>query len=292
MMRSPAALSTLVLCATVATPALGQEAPADAPFDEIVLGASDQLRITDRVLVRGVLTSTGPGATTFGTDNTIDGDVYSIADVNVGHRTDIDGSVWSSNNVNIANTASVTASFPGGLSGGIFTDGGLGGFGGPVTPVLTLPPDTTATLTDQFHDRVTVFSRSELVIPSGTWVIERLTVEPEATIRLDPSNGPVELVIGTSMTMRGAWEGITDSTDFDLVYTSSRNLLMERSFTGELRAPFADLTLAGNNTTFEGSFFAENILVRPGVTVRRDADEPAPTCECTGKPRIGIVWGD
>ena len=261
------ALSAAVLGTLLSTPAVAQETPVEADPGRVVLGATRKLRITDRVFVNGDITSVGTHKTVIGNDNDIVGSVYSIPALDIGHRTAIDGDVRSANDIRIANSALVDPEQIDTLSGGIFNPGGLGGTGGDGQRFLTLSPDRSGTLTEDYYHRVTVFSRAELTIPAGNTVIDHLTVEPGATIILDNADGPIKLFVNQSLTFRGDWAPVVSTPLLDLQYTGERSLLLETSFRGNVVAPFSTLILGGNNTEFEGSFFADSIVVRPGVAV-------------------------
>lgn len=279
---------------TLATPAEAQTVgawPADAEFSEIVLGAYGQLRISDRVVVDGDVASSGFFPTIIGNDNEISGDVISIPDVRIGDRTWVSGSVSSAGTVDVARTTETGSIITN--TGAVSYGGGGVGDPGPSSGDLVLPPDSAATLTEQRHDRITVFSRSELVVTAGIWYVDYLTIEPEASIVLDTSNGPITLVVRHGMTARGAWVPHNDGASVALSYLGQAPLLLETSFVGEVDGHGATLILGGNNTEFVGSFFSERIEVRPGVRVlprRPEQEVTSPICQTCTRPTI--IYGD
>ena len=233
-----------------------------------MLGATEQLIVGDRALIEGDVSSTGTLSTIVRNDVVLPGDVYTLPQLNVGDRSTLEGLVYTDGGVTMGNSTLVTDSLqPPGTPVPLrldvtVPDASAGSF--------TVRPDGAADWTDARYDRITVFSRASLTITAGTWFVDHLTLEPQAELILDDSAGPIRLVVGQSLTLRGDLIDATDdgeAPNLIVAYDGTRNITLERPFSGSMIAPFASLALGGNQVVHEGAFFARRIEVRPGVAV-------------------------
>lgn len=199
-------------------------------------------------------------------------DVWSKTAVTLGNRTHVRGRVYAPNVNSGVNTV---------IDGGVVTNAAF-------EPLNTLSwqvhyPDEAATPIDlkpgklQFaapgrYGRVRVAPRSTLTLRSGTYFIDELELEPDATLSLQQQTGPVVLYVSTTLGYKGHFrvEG-AGSPDVALVYLGSRDVHIHTPFDGAFVAPDAHVTLHSVKTRHEGFFYARQLTVGPHTTVKHRA---------------------
>ena len=117
---------------------------------------------------------------------------------------------------------------------------------------------------------VNVKSNARLELRTGVYVVDSLSLEPNALLLIDAAAGPVEVYVRQSLIYRGK---ITIARggpgDFLLGYVGTSSAFLEAAFTGSVVAPNATLVLASLNVgQHQGSFFGRNIEVHQGSVVR------------------------
>ena len=274
---------------------IGMAIPGDADVQKVVLGAVEQISIADRTLMDGELASLG--AIRIGSENVMVGNMYSATDIRLGIRNFVEGDMFAVGTITEqANTVGDVAF----LGQSTFADPQLVQIDVTVPDTsagnLNLFPDDTQILTDVRRGRLNVFSRATLTITAGTWFLDHLSVEPQGTLVLDDSAGPITLVIGESLTIRGDWIDGTDNgevPDVLVAYDGAQTVSIEQPFSGSLLAPNARVILGGNQATHEGALFAKSFQVRPDVGVQQQpfrASPPPFTCP-EGQILIEIALG-
>lgn len=244
--------------------------PGGVDIEDVTVGATNRASVNDRATVSGSVTSTGTQQTVVGNDATVLGDVVSASNVRVWHRAHVSGTAASEGNVHVESSATVGTV----LSSQVFGADEITtlDFDVPAASAgtLLLNPDSAGTWAADRYDNVTVNSRATLSISAGTYFVDRLTIEPQARIVLDDSAGPIILVVGKSLIMRGTW---VDDTDDGLApallvaYDGTQAVSVDTAFDGFIAAPAATVRLSGNDLVHRGAFFGKNVEVTPGNVV-------------------------
>lgn len=110
--------------------------------------------------------------------------------------------------------------------------------------------------------------QSQLTVPSGTYFVDHLDIEPNAKIRTSTAAGPVVIYVSTSLIFRGS---VTDSNDaapqFLLIYTGASPIYIESSFTGALVAPNSSVHLQAARPAGHTAFIYGNQLTAEPDTI-------------------------
>jgi len=249
--------------------------PSGTTLAEQAIVSSQILALADRAAVKtasgasvGIANSgvVPGGDTNLGTD-TLVGAITSKPSVTLGDRARVEGNVLSAGAVAPHNQTVVT---------GTVTQYGTPSFDRWSWTVdlpassenLSLPPDRVASLSPGSFENITVFSRSTLRLRTGTYYFGSFDVEPQATLAIDTTRGPVVLYVRGSLIWRGSIN-FTGPTDRLLIgYAGADSVALETTFTGTFVAPDASLRLAVGATSHVGAFFAKNLQLDPGVQVK------------------------
>jgi hypothetical protein len=246
--------------------------PDGAGLPGVALAASNSLRITDRVSMTspdtGFVTAvnTGTVQTDVGTDTKL-GNIISQSPVVIRDRSAVAGFVRSAGKVSLINGATIA---------------GADVQNTPITPLqtftwtVTIPPSTgdidlepdqtRAPLSPGSYGNVALKSRTALSLLPGTFFINSLDVEPQATLIV--SSGPVFIYVGSSLIFHGTISAGTQDRSFFIGYLGTAMVSLETVFTGTIVAPHALLRFAPTNGgSFVGSFFAQDVDVEPGDTI-------------------------
>jgi hypothetical protein len=251
-------------CPTSYNPAqLGCASPQEA-----VLYASSRLTLKDRVQVTGansLLISAGSQPTTVGVDARI-GSLRSRAAVTLQDRARAAGSIVSSGTVALGSGA--------GADGGIKPNVPLGidplssftvTFPSAGAPIL-LEPNQQRSIFPGSSGAVTLRSHSVLFLSAGDYYFQSFTVEPEALVVIDSTNGPVRIYVKSALTFRGSMTGqVGGAPKVLLAYLGASLATIDSPFDGTLVAPNAKALLA--TATHLGAFYAKEIEVQAGATV-------------------------
>ena len=178
-------------------------------------------------------------------------------------------------------SASITTASTVTKSNGVFIGGKVTEHANPVYPSApTLPgsiptnsndvilqPDQQKSVKAGTYRTVSIASRSTLRLSAGTYYLDSLDIEPQATLALDGS-GAVTIYVRSQVIFRGAIvdpKGVTGNVF--LGYLGSSAMYIEAPFFGILAAPKASVTLRSVSTPHVGSFFAKDLTLDAHATV-------------------------
>jgi DNA-binding protein YbaB len=258
-------------------------APPTVAMTGLCIYAHGNLRIADRVQLKGaggtfgaVANNSGSGTTNIGTDCVL-GDVWSRAPVTFADRTAINGSIRSNQGV-------TPASLP--VPGGQTVTGQIVPNGFIVVPNLnfsvTFPgtnqgdvlvdpghPPTTRTLLPGAWGNVTVQPQCTLKLQTGTYTFTTFDLESGATLSLDSKNGQVVIHVKSAPNKQFIFRGtIVERTGtapkLFMSYFGTDALTLGSPYFGTFVAPDASITLATvNSPGHKGAFFAKDVDVEP-----------------------------
>ena len=243
--------------------------PSSLTQASLLLSATSTLKIDDRVTVKetsgtpATIANLGTATLQIGTDGHL-GDIWSRGPVTIGDRTIVNGTIHGNVSVTTGNSVTVKAkdnkSFTTttNTSSVTFPTTNAGGF--------DLEPGATGRLGPGSFGAVAVKSRSTLHVSTGSYLMESLDLEPQSTLTLDTTSGPIVFYVRTSVILRGTITSTTDARDFTLIYLGSTALAVEAPFNGTIVAPSAQVNLTSVQP-LSGAYFAAGIEVYPGDTV-------------------------
>jgi hypothetical protein len=229
------------------------------------LVGSNFVQVTDRGKVQfGSIASLGTSIASVGTDAFI-GSLFARGSIDVRDRSRVSGSLVSAGSIRLGSGVAVSPS--------AVQRGTMPTFG--TFPELTvqdftvgssnvsLEPGRTRTISSGRFNTIRVASRATLTLGAGDYYLNTLTLEPDSRLVL---SGATRLFVRSSLTMRGDIQAGRELPV--LVYNGTSQVVLERNFTGQLRAPRARISLgSGRQLSFQGSFFAKEIVVSPAATV-------------------------
>ena len=235
----------------------------------LLLSATGTLKIDDRVTVKetngnpATIASLGTATLQIGTDGRL-GEIWSRGPVKIADRTVVNGTIHGAVTVTTGNSVTVKAkdnkSFQTVTSTGSVT------FPTQNAGDFNLEPGATGALGPGAYGAVAVKSNSKLKVSTGSYLIESLDLEPQGTLALNTTSGPIVFYVRTSVILRGNITTTTDARDFTLVYLGSTALAVEAPFSGTVVAPSAQVNV-GSVQPISGAFFAAGIEIFPGDTV-------------------------
>ncbi len=284
------AVQTSALSSGPPTITLTVAVPPGRTADEIGLGATRSLTLGDRSMagraapgpdqtLDALITNTGTGTTRIGNDAHV-GDILSKGPVTLGDRAGVEGFVRSGGSIGLGNGAYVVGSKLANAT-----------FAAPLTrswsvtlptqirPDVALEPDQQGSAAPGRYRKLVVKSRATLTLSAGTYFVETLQLEPQGTLKLDQSAGPVRLYVTSTLIYRGNVIA-ADGADPRLFvgYTSSNALALEAPFKGTLVAPNASVRLATLPVPHKGRFFGRDIVTDAAtvleLTPRADCGDP------------------
>jgi hypothetical protein len=133
-----------------------------------------------------------------------------------------------------------------------------------------LEPAEERNLSPGSYGDVHVKTNAVLHLLAGTHYMRSLVLEPDATVTLATSGGPVFLYISNMFVYRGAFVSDEGRHDRLLVgYFGTDSAPVERAFSGTLVAPRASIEIATlpMGQFHRGAFFGMDIIARPDVVV-------------------------
>jgi hypothetical protein len=230
-----------------------------------LLVASNFVQVSDRAKVQlGSIASLGSSLASVGNDASI-GSLLARGAIEVRDRTSVSGSLISPGSIRLGQGVSIAAdavhrdtmpmfgSFPE-LTLQDFTIG---------TANVLVEPCRGRTVASGRFNTIRVASRATLTLGAGDFYMNALLLEPDSRLIL---SGATRLFVRSSLTMRGDIKGGQDLPV--ITYNGTTAVTLERNFTGQMRAPRARISLgSGRQLTFQGSFFAKEIVVTPASTV-------------------------
>jgi hypothetical protein len=239
---------------------------------EAVLYGDATLRLKEGVLVfdedeLGLVVNAGSVETSIGVDVEV-GSVLSAAAVQIDDGALVSGDVQSAFDVTLADDADVTGTIR------AFTPTvlpGLGTFDVPFPsfgPELNMQPGQVVSLAPSARDFVKVERDAVLKLSSGFYYFRDLHVEPEGTIEVNSSAGPIRVYVENDMHFKGSvidTHGLTGTLFIGFLGTGTAHLLGPVGAT--VAAPFGTLNLDSAGGTFYGAFLARELRLEPHVTV-------------------------
>jgi hypothetical protein len=256
---------------------------------QAVTSSSFNVQVT---LPSGVFLGDAPvsaaGALNLGDRDTIGGEVVSahgdVALGNDGHA----GSVVSGGNVTLRDRAHVTGNI---VAAGSVTPGNSDVIQGTVSSHAAVPSTTVSwTATEPstslgsvtlqpggvgapspgVYDALTANSRSSVFLQSGTYFFSSIDIEPQATLFVDSSQGPVIVYVTSSVIYRGSVQAVDSGLPRLFVgYLGTNPVTVSAPFTGVFFAPSADLSLQpGNGITNLATLYGKTLTVQPDAVVQ------------------------
>lgn len=277
--------SSVACCATLAACSGARSIPVYAAGS---LSINDRVTLTTSGAPAGAFNG-GTGQTHLGVDSAI-GSLVSNGDVFAAERAHINGDLTTSgvltqqNNVVIAGTLTQRAAltFPN-------LEAFTVAFPTADQGDRSLEPGQSLTLAPGSYGNVSIKSRSTLLLSTGTYYLESLNVEPQATVRLASTGGPLFLYVKEAFTFKGTLLDSQGRNDTLLVgYFGTADTFIESAFAGTIVAPKATLWLKTTTVPHRGSFFAKNIDIAANAKVEHF---PFPFAWALGTQAIrGAEW--
>jgi hypothetical protein len=243
--------------------------PTSVGVTQVALGANAVLQIDDRVQVVTTSggfapnTNAGNSTTNLGVDSK-SGGITSVAPVVLRDRAQVTGNVTSAGNVTLSNGATISGQTLQNSAVPLQTLAFDVAFP-TATTGITLQPDQSASAVPGAFTNMTLGSRSRLSLSAGNYTSDSLDIEPQATLALDTTTGPILLFVKNNIIFRGSLS-ITGPTDrFFLASASTASFAIESPFTGTLVAPDASVRMGVGSTPHRGSVFAKSIELDPDV---------------------------
>jgi hypothetical protein len=119
---------------------------------------------------------------------------------------------------------------------------------------------------------VNVRGGGTLRIPTGTYQLDALQIESGGNLIIDDANGPVTLLVRSSLFVRGPITRTAvgaPASSFLIGYFGTAAAFLEVPYRGSVVAPRATVVLGtGTSGQFEGQWFANAVEVRPNLGVR------------------------
>jgi hypothetical protein len=118
------------------------------------------------------------------------------------------------------------------------------------------------------YNQIVIKSRSSLILHSGVYSARQFYVEPQATVIIDDSEGPVILIVRDYFKFNGNVQSTQSNIpDWMLIYAGTNSVFLENKIDGTIFAPHADINIAGSGKEYVGNFLANNIVVYPSVHI-------------------------
>jgi hypothetical protein len=249
--------------------------PQGTALHTLGLLAAGTLHIADGVTVKAAtpaapvaVANSGVGLTDLGVQ-TITGDVVSQGPVTLHDRAQVAGSVTTASTITPGNGVVVS-----GTERQHATLTPLQSFSWSVTlPAATggpvdLEPGQTRSLTPGSYTTGSIKAGATLHLAAGTYAFDTFSLEPQGTVSVDASGGPVFIYVGAQLDLKGALDAGAHPASLMIVYLGTAQGSLEAPFTGTVVAPNAKLYLAPVGAPgFVGSFFAAQIDVEAHDTV-------------------------
>ncbi len=239
--------------------------------------ASDAIAIDDGAAVRlpsgafAGVGNTGSGTVTLGVQAET-GSILTAGNVFLSDRSTVSGDVTATGTITMQNNTTVTGTARNGVPATLPVGMNLAGIVFPASNAgpVDLEPSVSQSLTPGAYGAVSVKSGANLTLSTGTYLFESLDLEPQATLNLNQSTGPIQLYIHTSVIDRGQLRTTAGTAEgFVLGYAGTSTFFIQSPFpAGTVIAPNADVVVASlGANAFSGELFAKDIEVQPNATV-------------------------
>jgi hypothetical protein len=146
----------------------------------------------------------------------------------------------------------------------------------PPSPVVDVivDADQVRSLVPGPYRSIKVRPGGTLVVGSGDYVIDRLSVHPNALVKVVGTSGPTRLYAAEVPRLSGQWRFEPAYHGLALVQTGADTLRVSSPFRGVILAPLALLDLADYSGVHRGAFFARSIRVGIAVGVVHESANP------------------
>ena len=248
--------------------------PLDVHRDDLILGASGSLAITDGVRLVSAAGSAPATASTgltpieIGVEAQI-GQLTSRGSVTLKDRSHVDGSVVSADQVTLQNQVTVTGAV---TQGARLTPQAVVAwtvcFPSSTGASIALEPDQQRVLPAGDYGDLTIKSRARLTLSPGNYTFRSVDIEPDALITMqDPAQITTIYSLG-GLTFRGRLTNVNPA-NFLIGAFGSETMNIDAPYLGTVVAPNGTIQLASVNPPggHSGSFFGKAILVRPHTTL-------------------------
>jgi hypothetical protein len=132
---------------------------------------------------------------------------------------------------------------------------------------VNLEPNKTRTISPGLYGSVRLASGATLTMNAGTYHLDSLDVEPQATVKLVQDSGPVIIYVATSIIYRGSFVATNGAPpDLLLAAVASGTVFVEAPFNGALIAPYGSIVVRFG--VHNGFFAAKDVSVDANATVR------------------------
>jgi hypothetical protein len=169
-------------------------------------------------------------------------------------------------------------------------------------PSITLQPGGSQTIAPGAYGNVTVNSRASLSLSTGTYLFNSLDTEPQSSLNLNETAGPVLIYVQNTLLYKGSEVQTGGDGDVFVGFFGTQAVSLQAPFRGTLVAPNAEVELTTQAAGFAGAFFASNIQVDPNSTVTgigavipaAAAPGLSPTLNCVtqlNSTTLGAVFG-
>ncbi|MBN2802507.1 MAG: hypothetical protein JXR91_05400, partial [Deltaproteobacteria bacterium] len=239
----------------------------------VSLGANELLKINDRTEVNNYvtsITSAGSDGVNLGVDSVVR-DVVSLGNVFMRDRALVVGDVKTAGLLTVQDNYTVTGEVVESASVVPFNELVLNpGYFDAINGDVSIEPNLSESLDPGSYGALSVKTDSEVILSTGLYEFNSLSVEPGAGIVIDDVNGPVIVMVKSGFTFRGTVStSLGDGQpNWFIGYTGTEMLSLESSFNGTIMAPLAKINMASiASPGFTGSFFAKEIEVHQGAVV-------------------------
>ena len=242
--------------------------PLATALTDVAVDAAAGLSVGDRAQIPGQnsgsapLVEAGAAPTDIGTDAQT-GSIMSVGVITLRDRARVNGDATSSSTIN-GNGATITGAQR--QNTPIALDRYSWSVTFPQSSVnVSVSPNTTRTLAAGVYSDVHVFSGSTISLQAGVYFADSLTIEPQAQVALNTTNGPIFIYVRQSLIFRGH-TAFTGPNDRLLIgYAGSASPALDTSFNGTLVAPFASVRLGVGGSPYSGAIFANGVALDPDV---------------------------
>ncbi len=238
--------------------------PPGVELNRLALAATDELMVRDGVVVGNpgdelFIASSGQRGVELGADARLNGSVASVGDVYLRERARVTGDVATEGGLLTQNQYTIDGSVVTGTALGAFDVKSINVVFLPSNESIALEPEQSAVRAPGNYTNVSVKSRATLHLSTGSYYFRSFTTEPQATIAIDTTAGPVRIFVEEHITLRGMMA--VDAADLLIAFTGTNQVEIDAPFRGTIWAPEASLRLSPvNGSGHQGSFFAQNIL--------------------------------
>lgn len=266
--------------ATVTTPVvLGGSIQVDLPDgfspETTAIVANGQLSINDRATIygpaggMGSAVNVGTGLTDVGADARV-GDVLGGGNVNLRDRALITrnvqagGGLTRSTGVVVSGSSSSRAPLKPNVNRSwlvAFSD---------TAPNVTLGSGQSQAPAAGSFGNVTVNAGGKLTLKAGTYNINSLKLEPQSSITIDASSGPVIVNVKSELVFRGTVQNrAAVASKVLFAYLGTTLVSLDAPFAGTMIAPSATVKVESlNGATHYGAFFGKDVEVHQGGNVQ------------------------